>query len=48
MFETYKSLDKRTTKAVGVFRTLEEAFAFLGITDAPPMPDVPQKIESDR
>jgi hypothetical protein len=30
MYETYRSLDERSTKQVGVFRTLEEALAFLG------------------
>jgi hypothetical protein len=29
MYEAYRSLDERSTKEVGVFRTLEEALAFL-------------------
>ena len=29
MYQTYRSLDERSTKEVGVFRTLEEALAFL-------------------
>ena len=40
MFETYKSLDQRTTKHVGVFRTFAEAVAWLGISE-PEMPEIP-------
>jgi hypothetical protein len=29
MYQTYRSLDQRSKKEVGVFRTLEEALAFL-------------------
>ena len=29
MYQTYRSLDERSTKEVGVFRTMEEALAFL-------------------
>jgi len=29
MYQTYRSLDERSTKQVGVFRTMEEAMAFL-------------------
>lgn len=29
MYQTYRSLDERSTKEVGVFRTLDEALAFL-------------------
>ena len=38
MFQTYKRADSRTTKEVGVFRTMEEALAFLGVDHplAPP------------
>jgi hypothetical protein len=32
MYETYRGLDDRSTKEVSVFRTLEEAQAFLGIS----------------
>jgi hypothetical protein len=31
MYEAYRSLDDRSTKQVGVFRSLADAFAFLGI-----------------
>ena len=39
MFQSYRELEKDRTKEVGVFRTHEEAFAFLGIADSP-LPDV--------
>jgi len=35
MYETYRSLQVRSTKQVGVFRSAEEAFAFLGIEADP-------------
>ena len=35
MYQTYRSLDKRSTKEVGVFRSWEEALTFLG-RDADP------------
>jgi hypothetical protein len=44
MFQAYRGLEKGPTKEVGVFRTLAEAFAFLGITDPPPLPDVHEEI----
>jgi hypothetical protein len=31
MFQSYRELDRRSTKEVGVFRTMEEALAFLQI-----------------
>jgi hypothetical protein len=31
MYQTYRSLDERSTKEVGVFRTIEEAMAFLAV-----------------
>jgi len=31
MYETYRRLEDRSTKQVGVFRTMEEAWAFLGL-----------------
>jgi len=31
MFEANREMDERSTKSVGVFRTLEEALAFLGL-----------------
>jgi hypothetical protein len=36
MYQTYRSLDESSTKEVGVFRTLGEALAFLGIEDEAP------------
>ena len=33
MYQTYRSLDDRSTKEVGVFRTMEEALAFLNEKD---------------
>ncbi len=32
MYEAYRSLNERSTKQVGVFRSLDEALAFLGIS----------------
>jgi hypothetical protein len=32
MYETYRRLEDRSTKQVGVFRSLSEAHAFLGVT----------------
>ncbi len=31
MYQTYRSMEDRSTKQVGVFRTLEEALAFLDV-----------------
>jgi hypothetical protein len=36
MYATYRSLDGRSTKQVGVFRTAAEAIEFLGFKDDPP------------
>ena len=33
MYQTYRELDPHSTKQIGVFRTREEALAFLGITE---------------
>ena len=33
MYEAYRNLDVRSQKKVSVFRTLDEALAFLGVTD---------------
>jgi hypothetical protein len=33
MYGAYRRLDERSTKEVGVFRTVAEALAFLGIQD---------------
>lgn len=38
MYQTYRHLDQRSTKQLGVFRTLTEALAFLGLDAAPPGP----------
>jgi hypothetical protein len=38
MFQTYRQLDANTKKAVGVFRTMEEALTFLGISHSLEMP----------
>jgi hypothetical protein len=35
MFQTFRELDPRSTKEVGVFRTMAEALAYLNITIAP-------------
>ncbi len=35
MYEAYRGLEERSTKEVGVFRTLEQAFTFLGIAATP-------------
>jgi hypothetical protein len=32
MYETYRHLENKSTKQVGVFRTLTEAHAYLGVT----------------
>ncbi len=47
MFQAYRALEKGSRKEVGVFRTLEEAFKWLGIPDPPAMPEVPHEIASD-
>jgi hypothetical protein len=33
MYEAYRNLDDRSTKMVSVFRSMDEALAFLGISD---------------
>jgi hypothetical protein len=48
MFQAYRELEKGSRKEVGVFRTLAEAFEWLGIYNPPAMPDVPQETPSDR
>jgi len=39
MFQSYRELDPRSTKQLGVFRTMEEALAFLRIDRPPIMPE---------
>jgi len=41
MFQTYRELDPRTTRQVGVFRTMEEALAFVGLDHPLPLPETP-------
>ncbi len=40
MFQAHRRLDRRSRKEVGVFRTLEEALAFLQVDHPPAMPDL--------
>ena len=42
MFQAYREMEKASKKVVGVFRTLEEAFAWLGIAQPPAMPELPK------
>jgi hypothetical protein len=41
MFQVYRESEPRSSKAVGVFRTIAEAVAFLNLADVPPLPPVP-------
>jgi hypothetical protein len=41
MFQVYREAEPRSSKAVGVYRTIAEALAFLNLTEAPPLPPVP-------
>jgi hypothetical protein len=40
MFQTYRQLDANSTKEVGVFRTMDEALTYLGISHSLQMPAV--------
>jgi len=42
MFQAYREMEKASRKEVGVFRTLEEAFAWLQIKDLLAMPELPK------
>lgn len=42
MFQAYRGMEKASRKEVGVFRTLEEAFAWLRIKEPPAMPELPK------
>ena len=42
MFQAYREMEKQSRKTVGVFRTLEEAFAWLQIKVPPEMPELPK------
>ena len=39
MYETHRTLQSRSTRSVGVFRTLAEALAFLEVKGTPEMPE---------
>jgi len=39
MFQAYRELDRRSTKEAGIFRTMEEALAFLSLDQPPEMPN---------
>jgi hypothetical protein len=41
MFQTYRELDPRTTTQVGVFRTMDEALAFVGLDHPLAPPEIP-------
>ena len=41
MFQVYREAETRSTKAVGVFRTMADAAAFLNLTEMPPLPPLP-------
>jgi hypothetical protein len=43
MYQAYRALDPRSTKAVGVFRHREEALAFLGIEGETEVADGPSE-----
>jgi hypothetical protein len=40
MFQAYRELDRRSTKEVGIYRTMEEALAFLGLEHPLEMPEL--------
>jgi len=40
MFQAYRELDRRSTKQVGIFRTMEEALAFLELAHPLEMPEL--------
>ena len=40
MFQAYRELDRRSTKEVGIFRTMEEALAFLELAHPLEMPEL--------
>ena len=42
MFQAYREMEKASRKEVGVFRTLEEAFEWLGIGEPLAMPEIPR------
>jgi len=46
MLQTYRELEKDSTKEVGVFRTMKEALDFLRLEEEPPFPEIPIDNES--
>jgi hypothetical protein len=42
MFQAYREMEKASRKEVGVFRMLDEAFAWLEIRNPPAMPKLPK------
>jgi hypothetical protein len=48
MFQAYREGENRSTKNVRVFRSLEEALAFLKIEEAPPLPPLPPGISTEK
>jgi hypothetical protein len=45
MFQAYREAEKRSTKQVGVFRTMNEAFAFLKQNAPLALPPLPSELE---
>ena len=43
MFQVYREADARSSKEVGVFRSLDQALVFLHLTELPPLPPVPAR-----
>jgi len=41
MFQVYREADARSSKKVGVFRSLDQALVFLSLSEPPPLPPVP-------
>jgi hypothetical protein len=41
MFQTFREMDRSSTKQVGVFRTMEEALSFLQIEHPLELPKLP-------
>jgi hypothetical protein len=45
MFQAYREAEKRSSKEVGVFRTFQEAFAFLKLEEPVTLPPLPTGVE---
>jgi hypothetical protein len=41
MFQVYREAEQRSSKEVGVYRTMAEAIKFLNLTDVPALPPLP-------